>query len=102
MGTVSHPYIVTAPARVLAGRDPVRRAAVVPRQPPAENGIPAVVALRGDRGGQRGLVPGQGEGPHIAHLCQVMLWKTTCSVLPTTLAAAGWLRSVLYRTRAMK
>lgn len=57
---------------VLSGRHPVRGATVVPCQPPAEDGLAAIVAIRRDRGGQRGFLPRQGEGPHFAHMRQVI------------------------------
>lgn len=53
---------------MLSGGDPLRGSAIVPRRPPAKNGLAAIFALLGDRGGQRGFLPGQGEGPHLAYL----------------------------------
>lgn len=69
------PLLMVAPlshTHVLSGRHPVRGATVVPCQPPAEDGLAAIVAIRRDRGGQRGFLPRQGEGPHFAHMRQVI------------------------------
>lgn len=57
------------------GGNPVRGATFIPCEPPAKDGVAEIVALRRDRGGQRGLFPRQREGPHFAHLCEVGLFR---------------------------
>lgn len=78
---------------VLSGRHPVRGTTVVPCEPPAEDGLAAIFTLRGDRGGQRGFLPGQGEGPHLAHMRQVIcfLWCRASACLSLVLHLICWL-----------
>lgn len=90
----------TRACSVLSGRHPVRGTTIVSCQPPAKDGLAAIVALRRDRGGQRGLLPRQGKGPHLAHMRQVFCFVRVACRRPSLLwrrdLHLGWVQTGVY------